>query len=67
MDPTSGHMGIKRTLSRITDRFMWSGVAKDVENLVSSVHLQDLVNYNIMNCRNHVCLLTYYLNVGEYL
>ena len=37
MDPTSGHMGIKRTLSQITDRFMWPGVAKDVENLVSCI------------------------------
>ena len=35
MDPTSGHMGIKRILSQITERFMWPGVAKDVEQLVS--------------------------------
>ena len=35
LDPTSGHMGVKRTLSRITERFMWPGVAKDVEQLVS--------------------------------
>ena len=34
MDPTSGHMGTKRTLSRITERFFWPGVTKDVENLV---------------------------------
>ena len=34
MHPTSGHMGVKRTLSRITDRFMWPGVARDVEQLV---------------------------------
>ena len=35
MDPTGGHMGIKRTLSHITDRFIWQGVAKKVEQLVS--------------------------------
>ena len=35
LDPTSGHMGVKRTLSRITERFMWLGVAKDVQKLVS--------------------------------
>ena len=35
MEPTGGHMGIKHTLSRITDRFMWQGVAKDVDQLVS--------------------------------
>ena len=35
VDPTSGHLGIKKTLSRITERFMWPGVSKDVELLVS--------------------------------
>ena len=35
LDPTSGHMGGKRTLARITERFMWPGVVKSVENLVS--------------------------------
>ena len=34
-DPTSGHMGSKRTLARITERFMWPGVSKDVNHLVS--------------------------------
>ena len=33
-DPTSGHMGSKRTLARITERFMWPGVTKDVNSLV---------------------------------
>ncbi len=36
VDPTSGHLGIKKTLSRITERFMWPGVTKDVEMLVST-------------------------------
>ena len=26
-DPTSGHLGTKRTLSHVTERFMWPGVA----------------------------------------
>ena len=34
MHPTSGHMGVKRTLSRIIDRFMWAGVTRYVEQLV---------------------------------
>ena len=34
-DPTSGHMGSKKTLARITERFMWPGVEKDVKCLVS--------------------------------
>lgn len=34
---TSGHMGTKRTLARITERFMWPGVTKDVYRLVSNV------------------------------
>ena len=37
MDPTSGHLGIEKTLSRITERFMWPGVSKDVELLVISI------------------------------
>ena len=35
LDPTSGHLGVKHTLSRITERFMWPGVSKDVEWLIS--------------------------------
>ena len=34
-DPTSGHMGTKRTRARITERFIWPGVTKDVQELVS--------------------------------
>ena len=33
--PTSGHLGIEKTLSIITERFMWPEVSKDVELLVS--------------------------------
>ena len=36
-DVTSGHMGTKRTLARITERFMWPGVTKDVYRPVSNV------------------------------
>ena len=34
-DRTSGHMGTKRNLARITERFIWPGVTKDVQELVS--------------------------------
>ena len=33
--PTSGHMGWKRTLSRITERFICPGITKDVKDAVS--------------------------------
>lgn len=33
-DPTSGHMGVKRTANRVTERFFWKGVTKDVEKFV---------------------------------
>ena len=33
--PMSGHMGSKKTLARITERFIWPGVTKDVYHLVS--------------------------------
>ena len=32
-DLTSGHMGTKITLSRITERFIWPGVIKDVGHM----------------------------------
>ena len=34
--PTSGHMGVRKTLSRITEQFMWPGVTKDMMEMVSS-------------------------------
>ena len=34
-DPTSGHLGTKKTLARILQRFIWPGVSKDVYLLVS--------------------------------
>ena len=36
VDPTSGHMGVKRTLNRISERFKWPGMVKDVLDMVSS-------------------------------
>ena len=27
-DPTAGHMGEKKTIGRITERFIWSGIVK---------------------------------------
>ena len=33
-DPTAGHMGIKRTINRISERFYWPGIVADVKNMV---------------------------------
>ena len=30
----AGHMGIKKTINRITERFMWPGIVKDVKAMV---------------------------------
>ena len=30
----AGHMGEKRTIVRITERYMWTGVVKDVKKMV---------------------------------
>ena len=43
--PTSGHLGTKRTLARVTERFMWPGVGKDVNNVVSTY--KTLIQYSI--------------------
>ena len=43
--PTSGHMGVKKTAVRIKERFMWKGIIKDVQKLVSTLeHLMHVVN-----------------------
>ena len=34
-DPTSGHLGTKKTLGRVSERFMWQGMVNDVNKLVS--------------------------------
>ncbi len=62
LDPTSGHMGVKRTLSRITDRFMWPGVVKDVEQLVSSVTVATI---KYMGRQSTACMCMYKLYVTE--
>ena len=33
-DPTDGHMGLKRTIKRITERYKWNGIVKDVQEMV---------------------------------
>ena len=35
VDPMSGHMEVKRTLNRISERFIWPGMVKDVNDTVS--------------------------------
>ena len=35
-----GHLGAKRTLTSITERFMWPGVSGDVYKFVSCVFLK---------------------------
>ena len=33
-DPTAGHMGLKRTIKRITEHYKWNGIVKDVQEMV---------------------------------
>ena len=35
VDPTSGHMGVKKTVARIQERFAWKGIVHDVQQIVS--------------------------------
>ena len=39
VDPTAGHMGAKRTLSRISERFKWPGMVKDVHDMVRAIQI----------------------------
>ena len=31
LESTAGHMGEKRTVKRITERYIWNGIVKDVK------------------------------------
>ena len=33
-DPTAGHLGFRKTLARIAERFAWKGMVKDCQELV---------------------------------
>ena len=33
IDVTSGHMGLKKALARITERFAWKGMTEDVKSI----------------------------------
>lgn len=46
-DATSGHLGLKKTLARITERFSWYGMTKDVEDMVRCI---------MSNARMHVAI-----------
>ena len=47
--PTSGHLGVKKTIARVKERFTWKGVVEDVKNIVSnSVHMH---NYEVSPVR----------------
>ena len=50
LDPTSGHMGVKRTLRRITERYTWCGITKDVKKFVSNPLYYN--NYTIIGKMN---------------
>ena len=52
VDPTSGHMGVKKTVARIRERFAWKGILHDVQQIVSvEVFFDILVNTILFNCR----------------
>ena len=53
VDVTSGHLGVRKTYHRITERFMWIGVLKDVKKVVCSMNDQKLVSSLI------ACVLLY--------
>ena len=42
-EPTFGHLGLKKTVARINERFIWPGIIKDVNEFVS---YNSVYNYN---------------------
>ncbi|KAL5506619.1 hypothetical protein EMCRGX_G008302 [Ephydatia muelleri] len=48
-DPTAGHMGVKRTLKRINERFRWPGMVKDVTNMVARCDICQRANRKLVH------------------
>ena len=34
IDPTAGHLGEKKTIAKISERFCWTGIVKDAKQMV---------------------------------
>ncbi len=34
-DPTAGHLGYKKVLQKLSDRYYWSGIAKNVNQYIA--------------------------------
>ena len=45
-DKTSSHLGYRKTLARITERFMWKGVSKDAKETVRCAGMHLIYSYN---------------------
>ena len=52
--PMSGHMGSKKTLARITERFIWPGVTKDVYHLVSNEKYVCVIYFKVSHAKFQV-------------
>ena len=70
-DKTSGHLGYRKTLARITERFFWKGVSKKSIKLLWSVLKpifcglsNDKKRYMIDVITNQVCENIYTLMTG---
>jgi len=50
--PTSGHMGIKQTVHRVTEHFFWKGVTKDVEYIVRNCSVATLPFLRMDKCES---------------
>ena len=52
LDPTAGHMGEKRTVKRITERYIWNGIVKDVKEMVCYT-ISCYLLWNMLSCYSH--------------
>jgi hypothetical protein len=51
VDPTSGHLGIKKTYGRFTERFAWNAVLKDVKEVISTCDKCQRINDKIVTTK----------------
>ena len=60
-DPTSGDLGIKRTIMRIHERFTWKGINKEVAELVCTILWHDVYSC-IRICLHISCVHEWFYN-----
>ncbi len=68
-EPTSGHFGITKTWKRISERFYWKSLSKDVQEMVHLVSILSLVSPIVLlstKTNNNIVIICMYMYLYVY-